>query len=101
MMNEPQYARSPYHHQHRYGSLALVVVSAVHVAYGYGPGVAIRLHATIVLPLPLIWFADDLAITAMRRSGGWLSARRADGMVRLCGWAGLLLMLGYWAFRTR
>ena len=92
-MNEPEYAQSPFLRLHRVASLALVLGSALKFAVQHGSGLSIRSHASLVLPLALIWFADDLATSAVDVSGGLLTPHSADVAIRIIGWVLLLLLL--------
>jgi len=92
-MNEPEYLQTPLLRLHRWASLGLVVASVLRYAAVYGSGFSIRRHADLVLPLALIWYADDLATKAIEASGGWLSVHYADAVLRVCGWILFLLLL--------
>ena len=92
-MNEPEYAQSPFLRLHRVASLALILGSVLKYAVQHGSGLSIRSHAPMVLPLALIWFADDLATSAVDASGGLLTPHYADVAIRILGWILLLLLL--------
>ena len=92
-MSDEQYAQSKFLKVHQYASIGLVIVVAGIYCSQFGVGCTIRSFAGFVVPLVLIWFSDDLAVLAIRDSGGWLSARNADTAVRIAGWLILLFML--------
>lgn len=92
-MKDEDYAQSKYLWAHRYGSMSIVFIAAGIYGSRFGLGIAIRGFAGVVLPLAMIWFADDLADWAIRDSGGWISARHADVAVRIAGWLILFFML--------
>jgi hypothetical protein len=94
MNTEGDYKVSKYLSAHRGASLALVLIFASFFGIRFGFGQAVRASAAFCLPLGLIWFAEQLSVWALRDSGGWLSARNADGAVQFFGWLALLLLLG-------
>jgi hypothetical protein len=92
-MSDDNYAHSKYLRANRYASVTVVVIAAGIYASRLGTGYAIRAFAVFVLPLVLIWFADELAEWAIINSGGSLSPRNADIAVRIAGWLILIFLL--------
>ena len=99
MNTEGEYKTSRYLGLHRWGSLIVACIgSAISISHLNGMR-SIRLLASYVFPLILIWFAEQLSSWAINVSGGWLSASNADTAVRITGWLMIFVLLSMSALR--
>lgn len=91
-MNDADYAETPRLRVHRYASLGLVLLSIALPAWLDAGWTSHRAHVRAIFPLFLIWFPGQISGLAAHCGG---IPRNADIIVRIVGWIGLILLLGF------